>query len=136
MCHHYIQDEYNGDGDCDLGAKIDCDYCVNGGGKINPMKTRIPNTVMKNGKRYVCRIFDNGGKTIDRYTIALKGYRIPGYGMVYPYLAASEYPFQSFGLHGESREFLKGKHLGKRILFESLPADVQRFIMVNIGKEE
>jgi len=88
---------------------------------------------MVDGKRLVCRIFDNGGATVDRYTIALKGYRWV-LGMVYPYLASSTNPFhpQGFGQHGESREFLTGKHLGKRVAFDSLPVDVQKFVLNNI----
>lgn len=94
---------------------------------------RIKNTIIVNGKRKVCRIFDNGGTSIDRYTIALKGYRWV-LGMVYPYLASSANPFhpQGFGQHGGSREFLNGKHLGKRVEFDSLPVDVQTFILDNI----
>lgn len=94
----------------------------------------IKNTIICNGKREVCRIFDNGGATFDRFTIAFKGYRAAGYGMVYPYFAASENPThpQGFGQHGESREPLTGKHLGQRVSFESLPVAVQSFILYNI----
>lgn len=62
------------------------------------MKPRIKNTVMKNGKRYVCRIFDIGNGDpeykgyCDRYTIALKGWYLARHGMVYPYLASNKYP--------------------------------------------
>jgi hypothetical protein len=37
-----------------------------------------------------------------------------------------------FGQHGESDRFLTGKHLGKRVTYESLPADVQKFITQSI----
>ena len=96
---------------------------------------KIKNTIMVKGKRKVCRIFDIGPDgAFDRYTIAFKGYYAYGYGMVYPYLASSENPFhpQGFGMHCESREFLTGKHLGKRVSFESLPEQVQQFILQNI----
>ena len=95
---------------------------------------RINNTIMVEGKRKVCHIFDIGGASVDRYTIAFKGYRVEGWGMVYPYLASSSHPFhpQGFGQHGESREFLTGKHLGKRVAFDTLPVDVQTFILDNI----
>lgn len=96
---------------------------------------RIKSTIMVNGKRKVCRIFDTGADGVfDRYTIAFKGYRVQGYGMVYPYLASSNNPFhpQGYGMHGESKEFVTGKCLGKRVHFEALPADVQRFILDNI----
>ena len=59
---------------------------------------------------------------------------MPHYGMVYPYLAASEHPFhpQGFGQHGESKESLTGRHLGKRITFDECPPDVQKFILQSI----
>lgn len=94
----------------------------------------MKNTIVLEGKRKVCRIFDNGGETLDQYTIAFKGYRHPRHGMIYPYIASSDNPFhpQGFGQHGESREFLTGKHLGKRVAFEDVPERVQRFILENI----
>jgi len=106
-------------------------------------KARIPNTIIHNGKRLVCRVFetaappmampfDAGDACIDRYTIAFKGYRLSGYGMVYPYLACSDNPYHGFGQHGESKEFLTGKHLGKRVRFDSLNDDVKSFILSNI----
>lgn len=96
---------------------------------------RIKSTIMARGRRKVCRIFDTGEDGVfDRYTIAFKGYRVEGYGMVYPYLACSDYPFhpQGYGMHGEGKEFITGKHLGKRVRFDSLPTDVQCFILDNI----
>jgi hypothetical protein len=99
---------------------------------IEEIKPPIKNTIIVNGKRKVCRIWDNQGETLDRYTIAFKSYRVDHYGMVYPYLASSEYPFHSFGQHGESREFLTGRHLGKRVSFDSLSEDVQKLILQNI----
>ena len=95
----------------------------------------MKNTIAVNGKRKVCRIFDLGPDgAFDRYTIAFKGYHVSDYGMVYPYLASSDSPFhpQGFGMHCDSREFLKGKHLGKRISFDALLEQVQRFILQNI----
>lgn len=99
--------------------------------------SRIKNTIMVNGKRKVCRIYDAGNSDnapADRYTIAFKGYRLDGYGMVYPYLASSDRPFhpQGFGQYGESKEFMTGKHLGKRVDFEALPKDVKAFILQSI----
>lgn len=97
------------------------------------LTARIKNTIMHNGKREVCRIFDNGGATCDRYTIAFKAYRIDR-ELWYPYLASSEKPFhpQGFGQWSEAREFLTGRHLGKRVAFDTLPVDVQRFINQSI----
>ena len=99
--------------------------------------SRIKNTIMVNGKRKVCRIYDAGNSEnapIDRFTVAFKGYRHECYGMVYPYLASSSCPFhpQGFGQYGESKVFMTGKHLGKRVAFEALPKDVQKFILQSI----
>jgi len=94
----------------------------------------MKNTIQARGKTLVCRIFDSGENYCDRYTVAFKGYRVIGYGMIYPYLASSCFPFhpQGFGQHGESKEFLTGRHLGKRVLFDSLPEQVKQFILQNI----
>jgi len=111
--------------------------------KTTTGKARIPNTIIHNGKRLVCRVFetaapplampfDAGDACIDRYTIAFKGYRHGNAGMVYPYLACSVSPYHGFGQHGELKEFLTGKHLGKRVSFESLNDDVKSFILSNI----
>ena len=96
---------------------------------------KVPNTIMVDGRRLVCRIFDLGpDDAVDRYTIAFKGRRHPRHGMYYPYLAASDHPFhpQGFGQHGEAGNFLTGDDLGKRIAFEECPPDVQKFILQNI----
>jgi hypothetical protein len=94
----------------------------------------MKNTIMVKGKRKTCRIYDAGSAFADRYTIAFKGYRLPMHGMVYPYLASGDAPYhpQGFGQHGESEIFMTGKHLGKRISFESLPESVQHFVLSNI----
>lgn len=96
---------------------------------------RIKNTIILRGKRLVCRIYDTGPTgSFDRYTVAFKGYRLAGGGMVYPYLASSDNPFhpQGFGQYGESRIFLTGRHLGKRVRFEDIPLQVQQFITNSI----
>lgn len=94
----------------------------------------MKNTILVDGKRKTCRIFDAGDAVADRYTIAFRGYRYQGHGMVYPYLASGPWPFHplGFGMHCESLEFLTGKHLGKRIPFDALPEDVKKFVMQNI----
>lgn len=97
-------------------------------------KSRIKNTVIHNGKRQVCRIFDAGPNSADRYTAAFKGWRLAGYGLVYPYISASSNPFhpQGIGQHGESKEFMTGKHLGRRIQLEDCPNEVREFICQNL----
>ena len=94
----------------------------------------MKNTIIVNGKRKTCRIYDAGESVMDRYTIAFRGYRNSRSRMVYPYLSASENPFhpQGFGQQVDSHFFLDGKHLGKRISFESLPESVKKFILQSI----
>lgn len=96
--------------------------------------TKVKNTILHNGKRLVCRIFDNP-EYGDRFTIAFKGYRDKKRGtMVYPYLASSVNPYSPMGMgqHGESQVFMTGRELGKRVSFEGLPAEVKRFILESI----
>lgn len=87
---------------------------------------------MKTLDRYgtVLRIYDNGGKTCDRYTIIPPRWAGADYQENYPgswhALAANAQPFhpQGFGQHTTATP---GPHLGKRIPWATLPADVQRF---------
>ena len=76
----------------------------------------------------VLRIWDNGGKTADRYTIIpprhATAYRERG--REWAAIAASDAPYhpQGFGMHVTA---VPGAHLGRRIHWDALPADVQRF---------
>jgi hypothetical protein len=88
---------------------------------------------MKTLHRYgtVLRCYDNGGKTFDRYTIIPPRWVGKDYQDCYhmgPWQAigASEQPFhpQGFGQHTTATP---GPHLGKRIHWHALPADVQQF---------
>lgn len=108
---------------------------------VKPLSNRIKNTIMVDGKRMVCRIYDTGPDNgLDRYTVAFKGYRIEkgycvsGWNMVYPYIGCSALPFhpQGIGFHDDSKVFMTGKHLGKRIRFENCPDDVKKFILQSI----
>lgn len=77
----------------------------------------------------VLRAYDNGGKTCDRYTVMpprwARDYREtrPGEFMA---IGASSHPFhpQGFGQHCSA---VAGPHLGRRVTWADLPADVQRF---------
>jgi hypothetical protein len=104
---------------------------------------RVLNTIHTTRGRLVCRIWnaaldkmykDNEAKApFDRYTIAFKAQR-DDRTTYYPYLTCSENPThpQGFGQWGESRKFMTGKHLGKRVSFDSLPPQVQAYILQNI----
>lgn len=73
------------------------------------------------------RCYDNGGKTFDRYTVVYMDEPERERG-VYAAIGASEYPFhpQGFGQHCSAAP---GRHLGRRVPFESLPPDVQRMVV-------
>ena len=74
------------------------------------------------------RVYDNGGKSFDRYTIIpprwAKDYRENGFS--WSAIAASENPFhpQGFGMHVTA---IPGSHLGKRIKWRDLPDMVKGF---------
>lgn len=81
-------------------------------------------------------VYDDGGKSIDRYTVYYShprkwGIREPG---VYALVGMSAAPFhpQGFGQHGEGR---LGRHNGRKIRFEELPEDCQRLVRRDLEEE-
>ncbi len=73
-------------------------------------------------------IYDNGGETADRYTVFYggRGTINPHNGMrAYVGMSASPFHPQGFGQHGEGKP---GRHNGKRITFDQLPADCQKLV--------
>ena len=90
---------------------------------------------MKITDRYgtVLRCYDNGGRSFDRYTILpprwavehVARYRV-GVGALWAAIGSSENPFhpQGFGQHISA---VAGPHLGRRVRWDTLPANVQKF---------
>jgi hypothetical protein len=84
------------------------------------------------------KIYDNGGKTCDRYTIIFlqRKTRYTTDGQLYEALASSDNPFHplGFGHHVECLAPSKqsGKFLGKKIKFTDLPEQVQQFVEENL----
>lgn len=75
------------------------------------------------------RIYDNGGKTFDRYTIIPPRWAGPLYrerNGLWTCIGASSRPFHPQGL-GQHVTATPGPHLGKRITWDQLPPDVQKF---------
>jgi hypothetical protein len=74
------------------------------------------------------KIYDNGGKTIDRYTVVFLDQCENKLDRVYACLGMNGVPFhpQGFCQHSDA---VVGKHLGKRIRFSELPADCQKAVM-------
>lgn len=79
-------------------------------------------------KRYgaVLRCYDNGGATLDRYTIVPPRWATEHKSRganTWAAIGASAHPFQSVG---QMTLAAPGPHLGRRIHWDDLPADVQR----------
>lgn len=76
------------------------------------------------------RIYDNGGKTFDRYTVVFMNQE--EYKGMYSALGMSREPFhpQGFGQHCSA---MPGRHLGKRIKFNQLPEDCKRCVLQSLG---
>jgi hypothetical protein len=80
-------------------------------------------------------VYDNGGETFDRYAVYYKGRGSLEHpqiveGRVLRYRALrgmSENPFHPQGF-GQWCHGMPGKHNGKRIAFQDLPADCQRLV--------
>jgi len=72
------------------------------------------------------RIYDNGGKTVDRYTVVYMEQPEHQHN-TYSARGMCAHPFSPQGF-GCSTVATPGRHLGKRIAFEALPADCQRLI--------
>lgn len=74
------------------------------------------------------RVYDDGGKTIDRYTVVFTRLVDSRFsGQYYPALAMNGAPFhpQGFCQHTDA---MLGSHLGKRIEFATLPEDCQKAV--------
>ena len=76
----------------------------------------------------VLRCYDDGGRTGDRYTVIPPrwAHEHRDHRRMFNAIAASMYPFhpQGFGQHVMAAP---GPHLGRRVKWADLPADVQRF---------
>ena len=75
--------------------------------------------------RNTIRIYDNGGRTYDRYT-AIDMNRPEGRG-TYAAIGSSEFPFhpQGFGQHTSA---MPGRHLGRRVTLADLPEQARQFV--------
>ena len=73
------------------------------------------------------RIYDNGGKTCDRYTAVYMNCPTDHNRAYFDARGMDARPFHPQGF-GQFTIACPGKHLGKRIKFEDLPADCQKLI--------
>jgi hypothetical protein len=96
-------------------------------------RVRVERLLPAGVPRYV-RCYDNGGRSADRYTVVYTGRYRHKTGGVFWYVGANAYPFhpQGIGMHGESPTQIDRPtygHLGKKVAFTALPADVRKLVM-------
>lgn len=72
------------------------------------------------------KIYDSGEKFLDRYTAVYLDQPEHQHG-TFSARGMSEHPFHPQGF-GQCTIAMPGKHLGKRIKFEELPADCQKLV--------
>ena len=82
--------------------------------------------------KQITKIYDNEGKTLDRYTILTEPFFITGKSC--ECLGLSNNP--THPTHGFSQwgDCFAGEHLGKEIEFDNLPDDVQEHIIERLEK--
>jgi hypothetical protein len=100
---------------------------------------------MARRKSVTIEVWDNGGKTFDRYTIAISGLQeYNGTPYTY-YMGASENPYSPQGFGQHSRELTTAEYkaqrggfwqLGKRVRVYDLPKPVQRMIANELMPED
>lgn len=109
------------------------------------LKERRKRLMPKGVPRWI-RIYDNEGRSFDRYTVVFTGryrHRIPGDEFFYRGMSKNPGPThpQGFGVSGTSPFQIdtntsgwppkvgQSNHLGKRITFEDLPEECQRVVV-------
>lgn len=78
-------------------------------------------------------LYDNGGKTYDRYTVVFMNrptHANPKYTM-FECVGFNDDPFSPLGF-GQYCSAMPGRHLGKRIKISDLPEKARKFVEQNI----
>jgi hypothetical protein len=81
----------------------------------------------------VLGVYDNGGKTLDRYTVVYDIVEGTELGRkLYSCLGMNAAPFhpQGIGMHGTA---IRGRHLGKKIKLTDLPEDCQKAVALDLA---
>ena len=81
------------------------------------------------------RVYDNGGKTIDRYTVLIPNINI-NTGVIYlEMLGLSDNPNHPLGFNQFCGEWMGGstRNLGKKIDWKNLPDEVRKAIQSRLG---
>lgn len=77
---------------------------------------------------HIFKIYDNGGETFDRFTILVEALSNGNYEA----LGLSSDPDWTLGF-SQFGEAVDGEHLGREIVFDQLPANVQRHVLTRLG---
>lgn len=82
----------------------------------------------------VRRIYDNGGRSVDRYTVYYTEFRYVGRRplKMFECVGMNAYPFSPAGF-GQHSEGTLGRHNGKAIKFRDLPKDCQKLVLQDLG---
>lgn len=89
------------------------------------------NSILPNGIPKYIRCYDDGGKSLDRYTVVFTKKR-PGGITLYVGMSGNPFHPQGFGQHGEQKNPIdvpSYSHLGKKIKFQDLPEDCQKLVL-------
>lgn len=92
------------------------------------------NLFRDNAPKYI-RCYDNGGASIDRYTVVFTGRYTHKTEGEFRYLAMNSAPFhpQGFGQHGGTMhtpcDRPRSSHLGRKIPFAKLPDDCRKLVV-------
>jgi hypothetical protein len=103
---------------------------------MNKKDTARLASLLPNGVPKMVRVYDNRGKTFDRFTVVytgVYGHKTGGQTWV---LGMSESPYnpQGFGQHNEYPNRIDRptySHLGKKIKFQDLPADCRHLVLTD-----
>ena len=88
-------------------------------------KTQRKENLLPQGTPRYVRCYDNGGETVDRYTVVFTGRYKQNTGGEFWYVGMSGNPFHPLGIgtHGSSRtqiDYPSYRHLGKKVKFDDL----------------
>jgi len=96
-------------------------------------KSMRVSTLLPNGKPRYIRCYTNNGQTFDQYTIVFTGQYSRKNNGVHRYIKISENPFQGAANTFYSNEIIDDPayaHLGRKIKFELLPEECQKFVIM------
>lgn len=81
----------------------------------------------------IYKIYDNGGATLDRYTVLTEPFH---FGKTCEALSLSDNPTHPQYGFSQWSEAFDGDHLGKEISFDDLPENVQNHIAERLSEDD